>query len=235
MAGCAAETVSESRDGGAWLTRSATARNFLGRALASSQAGHGGEMLVTSNTYDSAGRTAMTVGSDGSRTVYAYNELGEAAGTVRVGAGQQLSFDPQSFTLAAVIAVDEYVVTETPSWKEYGDIGLASNGVAEAWWDCGATVTHNPGQGAVTASVQRVQLTGLSAACVKRTVAADINGDVTVTTESLEAGNARTAVTTINTATAAIAASVSVAGVRTWTTNSLAPGHRTRSTDSPGR
>jgi len=93
---------------------------------------------------------------------FAYDTLGWSAGTVLIGAGQTLDFDALDFTLAGVSALDKYVIEETPSWKEESDLGLSAHGVPDVWWDCSASVTRLPGQGAVTSSVIRVQLTGLS-------------------------------------------------------------------------
>ncbi|NLC82990.1 MAG: hypothetical protein GX748_17565, partial [Lentisphaerae bacterium] len=219
--GCETETVSLSRNGGAWVNESVTVKDFLGRVITSAQAGFGGAMLVTSNAYDRAGRTLMTVGHDGSRTIYFYDTLGDSAGTVRIGAGQTLQFDPLSFALANVIALDAYVVGETLSWKEEGDLGLSAYGVPSAYWDCKASVSHIPGQGSVTTSVQRVQITGLSAGSVKRLVSTDANGVTVITTEAVDAANAKTTVSSVNIAIGAFDVAESVAGIQTAGTNSL--------------
>jgi RHS repeat-associated protein len=220
-AGLETETVSISRDGGPWTAESSTAKDFLGRMVATAQAGHGGSMLVTSNAYDTAGRLVCTRNPDGSAAAYAYDALGNSEGTVLVGAGQALLFDPQSFALASVIATETYVAYETPAWKEYGDLGLASNGVQQAWWDCNATVMHNPGRDAVTTSIQRVQFTGLTPACVRRTATTDANGVTVITTKAVDSGSAKTTVISVNTATSATDISESVSGVQTFVTNIL--------------
>ncbi|MDD4019200.1 MAG: hypothetical protein PHV28_14800, partial [Kiritimatiellae bacterium] len=210
-----------SRDGGAWATESVTRKDFLGRAVTSERAGYGGAMLVTSNAYDAAGRLVFTRNPGGSAVAFAYDELGNGAGTVRIGAGQTLDFDPLDFTLAGVAALDKYVIEETPSWMEESDLGLSAHGVSNAWWDCNATVTHNPGHAAVTSSVTRAQLTGLSPACVRRTVTAGADGVSVIETESLDAASARKTVTRLNAATDGRETSVTVAGRAVSGTNAL--------------
>ncbi|HPO37827.1 MAG TPA: hypothetical protein PLU38_03530 [Kiritimatiellia bacterium] len=219
--GCEVVSVSASRNGGAWTTESETVRDCLGRTVATRSAGVGCVMLVTSNVYDSAGRAVMTRAADGSRTVYAYDALGNTAGAVRIGPAQALDFDPQDFTLAGVIAMDAYVLEETPAWKEESDLGLSAYGVPTAWWDCSASVSHLPGRGAVTTSVTRVQLTGLSTACTARTVTTGADGVSAITAEALDAANARKTATLRNTATAGHETSVTVAGRVTGGTNAL--------------
>lgn len=220
-AGLETVTVSGRSGGGTWIAESATSKDFLGRTVAVATSGFGGAALVESNAYDNAGRMILSVGRDGSRTAYAYTALGEPAGMVRIGAGQTLQFDPQSFTLAGVIALDTYVVTETPAWKESGDLSLSAWGVPQAWWECGAVISHTPGQGPATTSVSRVQLTGLSAACVRRTVTTDVNGVTTITTEAVNSGTAKTTVTSVSTATSATAITETVAGAQTFSTNTM--------------
>jgi hypothetical protein len=163
----------------------------------------------------------MTRAADGSRTVYAYDALGNTAGAVRIGPAQALDFDPQDFTLAGVIAMDAYVLEETPAWKEESDLGLSAHGVPTAWWDCSASVSHLPGRGAVTTSVTRAQLTGLSTACVSRTVTTGADGVSAIAAEALDAANARKTATLRNTATAGHETSVTVAGRVTGGTNAL--------------
>lgn len=165
-------------------------------------------------------RVVYALNKDGSATAFAYDALGNSAGTVKIGAGQALSFAPLDFTLADVIALDTYVTEETPAWKENSDLGLSANGVPSAWWDCNAVVSHVPGRGAVTASVTRVQLTGLSAACVSRTVSTDADGVTTVATESADSAGTKTTVRQ-NLATGTAETSVSLAGYELAETNAL--------------
>jgi len=207
--------------GGPWTTESVTRKDFLGRTLVTERAGYGGSMLVTSNAFDAAGRLVFTQNHDGSAVAYAYDALGGSAGTVKAGAGQTLDFDPPDFTLADVAALDKYVTEEVPSWKDESDLGLSAQGVPDVWWDCSASVTRLSGQGAVTSSVIRVQLTGLSPACVSRAVTTDADGVTVITTESLDAANARKTVTRLNVATTKIATSATVAGRVTGGTNTL--------------
>jgi RHS repeat-associated protein len=214
-------TVSVSRNNGPWATESVTRKDFLGRAVVTERAGHGGAMLVTSNAYNAAGRLAFTRNPDGSASAYAYGGFGELAGTMRIGAGQTLDFDPLDFTPEGVAALDKYAIEETPSWMEESDLGLSVHGVPTAWWDCSAVVSRIPGQGAATASVTRVQLTGLSPACTARTVATDADGVTVITTEALDAAHARKTVTRLNTATLSAETSVFTAGRETARTNAL--------------
>ncbi|MDX9795036.1 MAG: hypothetical protein RBU24_16145, partial [Kiritimatiellia bacterium] len=214
-------TVSVSRNGGPWTTESVTRKDFLGRAIITERAGHGGSMLVTSNACDAAGRLAYTRNPDGSATAHAYDALGNGAGTVLIGAGQTLDFDPLDFTLEDVAALGKYVIEETPSWKEDSDLGLSAHGVPTAWWECSASVSRLPGQDAVTTSVTRAQLTGLSAACVSRTVTTGADGVSAIAAEALDAANARKTATLRNTATAGHETSVTVAGRVTGGTNAL--------------
>ncbi|MDD4018824.1 MAG: hypothetical protein PHV28_12875 [Kiritimatiellae bacterium] len=172
------------------MTESVTRKDFLGRTVITERAGYGGSVLVTSNAFDAAGRLVFTRNHDGSAVAYAYDALGGSAGTVKAGAGQTLDFDPLDFTLAGVSALDKYVIEETPSWKEESDLGLSAHGVPDVWWDCSASVSRLPGQGAVTTLISRVQLTGLSPACVARAVTTDADGVTVITTESLDAANA---------------------------------------------
>ncbi len=215
------ETVSSSRDGGPWTAASATVRDLLGREVSVSAAGFGGAMLVASNTYDNTGRRIQTLSHDGSREFYTYDALGNRAGVIRVAAGQALQFDPETFTLQSVIELDAYSVEETTAWKEEGDLGLSAHGVPTAWWDCAATVSHLPGQGGVTTSVRRVQLTGLSTACVARTVTTDVEGVSEIESEALDAAGASKTVTRLNAATGAFETSTFVAGIEVARTNSL--------------
>jgi RHS repeat-associated protein len=218
-AGRETETVSVSRNGVPWTAESSTAKDFLGRVVATARAGYGGYMMVSSNAYDSAGRLVRTFSHDGASEVVGYDELGGAAGAIRVGAGQSLDFDPFGFTLAAVIGLDKYVVEETSAWKELSDLGLAAYGVPVVWWDCRATVSHIPGHGSVTTSVQRAQLTGLSPACLSRKVSTGIDGVSTISTGA--ASGASRTVTTFNTATAVTNVSESLVGLEVRNTNSL--------------
>jgi len=170
---------------------------------------------------DTAGRLAFTRNPDCSATAHAYDALGNTAGAVRIGPAQALDFDPQDFTLEGVAALGKYVIEETPSWKEDSDLGLSAHGVPTAWWQCSAAVSRLPGQDAVTTSVTRVQLTGLSAACVSRTVTTGADGVSAIAAESLDAANARKTATLRNTATAGHETSVTVAGRATGGTNAL--------------
>ena len=219
--GHALESVSVSRNGGTWATKSLTERDLLGREVAVSRIGYGGAMLTTSNAYDSVGRLVRSVSHDGSSEVYAYDVLGNRAAVIRVGAGQALLFNPQNFTLSEVIALNTYVVTDTPVWKENSDLGLGAYAVPTALWDCNATVSHLPGQSSVTTSVTRAQLTGLSTSCLSRTVTTDLNGVTVITTESFGAGSAEKVITRVNVATAETGTSVVVAGYEISRTNSL--------------
>jgi len=98
---------------GEWLAQSETVSDLLGRTAISSRAGTGGAMLMTSNVYNNAGQNVQTISHDGATTVFDYNELGGRTATISVAAGQTLDFNPQSFTLDDVIALDKYVINLT--------------------------------------------------------------------------------------------------------------------------
>ncbi len=97
-------------DDGEWLTQSETVKDLLGRTVISSRAGASGVMLTTSNVYNNAGLLVQTVNHDGSSIVYDYDELNERIATIRVGAEQTLDFNPLSFALSSVIALDKYII-----------------------------------------------------------------------------------------------------------------------------
>ncbi|MCK9304841.1 MAG: hypothetical protein M0P27_05540, partial [Bacteroidales bacterium] len=142
--GCERRTSFVKYDDGDWIIQSVTTSDFLGRVVASSRAGTGGAMLVTSNVYNSAGLLVRTISHDGATTVFDYNELGERTVTISVAAGQTLDFKPQSFTLAGVIALDKYNINLTTENTE--------NTEGE-WWNCATSVVYKPGENALTSSV----------------------------------------------------------------------------------
>ena len=176
-------------DDGEWLTQSETVNDLLGRTITSSRAGTGGAMLMTSNVYDNVGLLVQIVSYDGSSVVYDYNELNERTATIRIGAGQTLDFDPLSFTLSNVIALDKYIVDETTEITESteGD-----------WWRCNSRVQYKPGEDALTTSVQRVQLTGLSLTNNSRMVSTDFDGNNSIVTESLNPASMSKVVMTVS-------------------------------------
>ncbi len=145
--GCEASTSYVRYDNGEWLAQSVTTSDFLGRVVTSSRAGTGGVMLTTSNVYNNAGILVQSINHDGSSVVYAYDELNERVATIRIGAGQTLDFDPQSFTLAGVIALDKYMIDETTESTEL---------IEGEWWRCATSAFYKPGENVLTASVQRV-------------------------------------------------------------------------------
>ena len=199
-------------DDGEWLALSETMKDLLGRIITSSRAGAGGAMLTTSNVYNNAGLLVRSVNHDGSSVVYKYNELNERVATIRICAEQTLNFDPQSFTLSGVIALDKYIVDETTESTECteGD-----------WWRSSSRVQYKPGENALTASVQAVQLTGLSLTNNSKTISIDLDGNVTEITESLNPASISKTVTTVNTALGITNVSHSMAGYETCYSNSL--------------
>ncbi|MCK9305649.1 MAG: hypothetical protein M0P27_09685 [Bacteroidales bacterium] len=162
--------------------------------------------------YNNAGQLIQTISHDGSSTVFDYNELGERTATISVAAGQTLDFNPQSFTLAGVIALDKYNINLTTENTE--------NTEGE-WWKKTATVSYRPGGNALTTSVQRVQLTGLSLKNNSKSISVDADGNITVTTESINPANASKTVTSVSATLGITNVSYSVAGYETYSTNSL--------------
>ncbi|MDD2601247.1 MAG: hypothetical protein PHO37_18840, partial [Kiritimatiellae bacterium] len=197
---------------GEWLAQSETVSDLLGRTVISSRAGIGGAMQVTSNVYNNMGQLSQTISHDGATTVFDYNELGERTVTISVAAGQTLDFNPQSFTLAGVIALDKYNINLTTENTENTE---------EEWWNCSATIVYSPGHSAQTTSVQRVQLTGLTLECNSRSVSIDANGNTISNTESVDPVNASKVVTSVNTTLGITNVSHFVAGYETCATNSL--------------
>ncbi|MDD2230186.1 MAG: hypothetical protein PHY48_12315 [Candidatus Cloacimonetes bacterium] len=210
--GCERRTSYVKYDYKDWLTQSVTTSDFLGRVVASSRVGVGGEMLTTSNVYNNEGLLVQTVNHDGSSVVYAYNELNERTATISIAAGQTLDFDPLSFTLANVVLLDKYVINLTTESTE--------NTEGE-WWRNNETILYKPGENALTTSVQMVQLTGLSQACNSRVVAVDADENTTEITESINSANASKVVTSVNTTLGITNVSCSVAGYETCSSNSL--------------
>jgi YD repeat-containing protein len=162
--------------------------------------------------YDNAGLLVRTVNHDGSSVVYAYDELNERIATVRIGAGQTLDFDPLSFALANVIALDKYIVVETTESTENTE---------DEWWKNTVTVLYKPGENVLTASVYSARITGLTLGCNSKSVSVDADGNTTVTTESLNPGSVSKVVTTINTTLGMTNVSHYVAGHEICSTNSL--------------
>ncbi|MDD2601014.1 MAG: hypothetical protein PHO37_17615 [Kiritimatiellae bacterium] len=121
--------------------------------MASSRTGVGGAMLTTSNIYNNPGQIIQTINHDGASTVFDYNELGERTATISVAAGQTRDFNPQGFTLEDVIARDKYVISLTTESTE------STEG---EWWRCATSIFDKPGENALTTSVHRTQLTGLT-------------------------------------------------------------------------
>jgi YD repeat-containing protein len=183
-------TASVKYDDGEWLVQSETVKDMLGRTITSSRAGTGGAMLTTSNVYNNAGLLVRTVNHDGSSVVYAYNELNERVANIRIGAGQTLDFNAQSFILDDVIELDKYLISLTTERTE--------NTEGE-WWKCAESISYMPGENALTTSVQRVQLTGLTLENNSKSISIDADGNTSVTTESLNPASVSKVVTSINT------------------------------------
>ncbi|MFA7149109.1 MAG: hypothetical protein WC109_09860, partial [Syntrophomonadaceae bacterium] len=199
-------------DDGDWIAQSATTSDFMGRVVASSRAGAGGVMLTTSNLYNNAGQIIQTISHDGATTVFDYNELGERTVTISVAAGQTLDFNPQSFTLAGVIALDKYNINLTTVSTENTEGEL---------WNHIASISYRPGDNVLTTSVQRVQLTGLSLTNNSKSISVDVDSNTIVTTESINPANASKTVTSVNTTLGITNVTYSVAGYETCSSSSL--------------
>jgi len=172
-------TASVKYDDGEWLVQSETVKDMLGRTI-----------TRTSNVYNNAGLLVRTVNHDGSSVVYAYNELNERVANIRIGAGQTLDFNAQSFILDDVIELDKYLISLTTERTE--------NTEGE-WWKCAESISYMPGENALTTSVQRVQLTGLTLENNSKSISIDADGNTSVTTESLNPASVSKVVTSINT------------------------------------
>jgi RHS repeat-associated protein len=196
---------------GEWLVQSESVRNFLGELIASSRAGLGGTMLTTSNVYNNAGRLVQQVNHDGSSVVYNYGELYRRNASIQIGPGQTLDFNPQSFALADVIALDKYVISETKESIE------SKNSVL---WRNLASISHRPGLNVLTTSVHKTQITGLSLSCNRKSISVDAYGKETVTTVSLNPTKVENVVEIVNAAFGTTNVFHYIAGYETVSTNS---------------
>ncbi|MDD2230706.1 MAG: hypothetical protein PHY48_15070 [Candidatus Cloacimonetes bacterium] len=205
-------TLSVKYDDGEWLTQSETVSDLLGRMVTSSRAGTGGAMLITSNLYNNAGQIIQTISHNGASTVFDYNELGERTATISVAAGQTLDFNPQSFTLAGVIALDKYNIKLTTENTE--------NTEGE-WWNCATSIFYKPGENALTTSVHKTQLTGLTLECNSRSITIDVDGNTIINTESVDPANAAKVAKSVDLTFNTTNINYYVAGHETCSSNSL--------------
>ncbi|MDD2230797.1 MAG: hypothetical protein PHY48_15530, partial [Candidatus Cloacimonetes bacterium] len=199
-------------DDGEWLAQSETVNDLLGWTVTSSRVGTGGAMLVTSNVYNSAGLLVRTISQNGASTVFDYNELGKRIVTISVAAGQTLDFNPQSFTLAGVIALDKYNINLTTENTE--------NTEGE-WWNCATSVVYKPGENALTSSVYRTQLTGLTLQNNSCSISIDADENKIINSESVYPANATKVAKSLDIAFNATNVSYYVAGHETCSSNSL--------------
>ncbi|MDD2230731.1 MAG: hypothetical protein PHY48_15200, partial [Candidatus Cloacimonetes bacterium] len=198
---------------GDWLTQSVTTSDFLGRVVASSRVGAGGVMLTTSNIYNYTGQIIQTINHDGASTVFDYNQLGERTATISVTAGQTLDFDPLNFMLANVVLLDKYVINLTTESTELTE---------GEWWRRTTSIFYKPGEDALTTSVHRTQLTGLTLENNSCSISIDADGNTIINMESIDPANA-----------AKIAKSVDVT-FNTTNINYYVAGHETCSSNSLG-
>ncbi|MCK9304843.1 MAG: hypothetical protein M0P27_05550 [Bacteroidales bacterium] len=148
----------------------------------------------------------------GASTVFDYNALGERTATISVTAGQTLDFDPLNFMLANVVLLDKYVINLTTESTE--------NTEGE-WWRSTTSIFYKPGENALTISVHRTQLTGLTLPNNSCSISIDADGNTIINTESIDPANAAKVAKSVDVTFNTTNVSYYVAGYETYSSNSL--------------
>ncbi|MBA4387216.1 MAG: hypothetical protein C0404_04490 [Verrucomicrobia bacterium] len=175
---------------------SKTTTDVLGRSLREERPGFGsGVILTNAFFYNDKGQLVKTTRTGAPDTLYEYNELGEQ---VRSG------LDMNANSALDLGSVDR-VSGSTNYFEKIGS----------DWWSVSASTIYASESSAtpITNSIQKTQLTGLSASMTAKSVSRDILGNETVATTAIDSDNKKTTQTVIYPDSTNNAVTVSVNGL----------------------